>query len=187
MKRFFVIFLFCLACLMGCGPKRRTNRHHQGLKAASNLKLQIKRDRTVQKFKLELLGIECKFCARAAVELLEKIPGVILAEYVCGNSTDLDRPVSLNQADQNLSDQFGPGEITSMLDAVYNETQLGKKCNHNSTPAHSHTADRSVNHHVNNFPGYVNLYYKPRENSNLSSVQIKQVLNSDGFDLKTIQ
>lgn len=115
---------------MGCAPKRRMNLG-QGLEQTrSNLNLKIKRDRKIQKFKLELMGIECKFCARAAVELLERVPGVMLAEYVCENKR-------------------------------YGE---------------------------NNFPGYVKLYYKPREkNLQLSDVQIKQLLNSDGFDLKSIQ
>jgi hypothetical protein len=180
---------------MGCGPKRRTNLRQQGLKTASNLKSQIKRDPKIQKFKLELSGIGCKFCARAAVELLEQIPGVVLAEYVCDNSKNLVSRNLKDQdfSDQNLSSQFGPGEITSMLDAVYNEAQLSKKLDHdNNGHKHdqSHQRDQvnKLNQAgVNNFPGFVKLYYKPRENLQLSSAQVKRLLNSDGFELEFMQ
>ena len=119
---------------MGCRPKRRTNLYLSGVKAPLNLNAQIKHDHTIQKFKLELIGIECKFCARAAVELLEQISGVVLAEYVCGDHKNfnlqdgvLDQSLRLTETDQDLSKQISAGEVTSMLDTVYNEVQTGKK------------------------------------------------------------
>ncbi len=165
MKRFVAIILLYFICLVGCGPKRRTNLRRQTLQTSSNLRLKIKQDRTIQKFKLELFGVECKFCARAALELLEQIPGVVLAEYIC--SPDL-----FDQENLKNIEQLKPDEITSMLDVAY---------------THNHASNYKIKYGVNNFPGYVKLYYKPRENSQLSDVQIKQALNSDGFDLKFTQ
>ncbi len=175
---------------MGCGPKRRTNLRRQGLKTTANLKSQIKRDPTIQKFRLDLLGVECKFCARAAVELLEQVPGVILAEYICDNSKNFNQNLTKQArslAKQDISEQFGPGEISSMLDIAYSAAQTGKK-SASSNSAHKHDQVNQLNKSgVNNFPGFVNLYYKPREDSQLSSARIKQMLNSDGFELEFMQ
>ncbi len=188
MKRFVAIILLYFICLVGCGPKRRTNLRRQTLQTSSNLRLKIKQDRTIQKFKLELFGVECKFCARAALELLEQIPGVVLAEYVCDNSKN---SIAKNSQDQDMLDQFGTGEIASMLDLAYSEAQTNKKLAYNNRKHDRHDQCNQANklnkYGVNNFPGYVKLYYKPRENSQLSDVQIKQALNSDGFDLKFTQ
>lgn len=138
---------------------------------------------TCQQFKLTLAGIECQFCARSAVELLETIPGVRSAVYV----VTVADPVELAGAGAHKSvKQITPptsttpalttGEIVQLLDDAYQAAKTGRAPD-THVPHARHQCQPS------RYPGYVQLTFQPAAQQVLSSAQIQAVLAPAGFSL----
>ncbi len=107
--------------LSGCNYKRKKIKYKKHINKNNKSKF-------IYNYKLNLTGIECSFCARLALELLERIPGVKRAEFVGTDITGIN--------------------------------------------------------------GYINLIFESSQKNNFNKLyinNIRQVLNSDSFDLAYIE